>query len=369
MNRSKVNNLSRLEISKADFRFSIPNISTFKFQSSDQVLLRGLPWCIEVRRYESKSKDSTGDQIGIGLICRNTDDSPDWSCAASAEIQLLSFNRDQPLHKHILEPSIFNAERRARILKTFIKWTDLIDTTKGYVKNGQIEFNVNIKVGAVSTTNCVSFATLDTCCENATMVKFQLKIPNITDLMIVQSPLFTLRNMPWQMSISNIESSGYLKIGLCCNHEDTSSKWSCETTLSVQLIPCRENMAPLERRVDSFVICNEKQSLAIGKFLPWHQLIDPQNGFVENDSICFDVEIKTGKPNCVKPKPKERRLIVELDCPICERNMLGKTVSATKCGHLFCTMCIEEHLKSEKTCVYCNRKIELKQLRRISLYR
>lgn len=378
MDTSKTSTLSRFQISKADFRFSVSNISTLQYEnckSSDLVVLRGFPWCIELRRFATKSNDSSEDTIGIGLICKNTDDTPNWSCSASAVIKLRSFSPDEPSRTHILEPSIFSAERRSRVLKKFINWTDLIDASKNYVNDDKIELDINIKVGVPNTTNLMDFVTMDTCCANTTMIKFRLQLNKIEELMIVQSPPFTVRNMPWEMYFSQVEKigfHGYLKIALCCKHKDASSKWSCETTLTVRLLTQQQNMDAFERSIDLCVMCNEKPMLEMRKFIAWNQLIDPQNGFVENDAILLDIEIKTGKIKFVPPKPKERRTVArqhELNCPSCARNMLGQTVSATNCGHLFCTVCIEECIKQEKFCVCCNKKIKPKKLRQIALYR
>lgn len=363
--------ISRVEILKTDFQFSIPNISTFDRISTETVLMRGLPWRIEVRRYGSNDDGS----IGIGLFCEHGDDSSNFSCAATATIKILSFNRSQPAYERILDPCIFDAQRNSRILKTFIKWHDLMDATQFFVNDDTIVLDIVLKSGALNTineSNSLSFIAMDNCCENAAIAKYRMIVHKISDLMVVRSPIFKVRNMPSEIYISKISASNgdYLKIALCCKHIDTTNKWSCEMTLSVSL--ARKDMDPYKRDIGSFIICGEKRSFELKKFLLWHQLTDSTNGFIDNDAIYFDIEIKTEKPIGVPPKPRDRHINAapyELKCQICSRNMLGKIVTTTPCSHLFCTVCIEESIEKRKKCPICYHKIKPKKLQTVSLYR
>ena len=61
-----------------------------------------------------------------------------------------------------------------------------------------------------------------------------------------------------------------------------------------------------------------------------------------------------------------------ISCPICmdskrQFTESGRTLVATKCGHLFCDACIRESIKLNHKCPTCSTKLTLKQYHRIYL--
>ncbi|XP_050348911.1 uncharacterized protein LOC126772524 [Nymphalis io] len=75
------------------------------------------------------------------------------------------------------------------------------------------------------------------------------------------------------------------------------------------------------------------------------QVYDLTEGIEENSS-----EI------CKKEKPKT--LFNIGDCPICMEELGKAPVSSTKCGHIFCSNCLEQSLKFEKRCPTCRKSLK-----------
>ncbi|KAK5640306.1 hypothetical protein RI129_011117 [Pyrocoelia pectoralis] len=50
------------------------------------------------------------------------------------------------------------------------------------------------------------------------------------------------------------------------------------------------------------------------------------------------------------------------DCPICCETLENTNMSATVCGHVFCTKCIVQAIRVYKTCPTCRTKLTLKKI-------
>ncbi|KAH7918255.1 hypothetical protein BV22DRAFT_1024890 [Leucogyrophana mollusca] len=63
--------------------------------------------------------------------------------------------------------------------------------------------------------------------------------------------------------------------------------------------------------------------------------------------------------------PSQSALHMSYPCPLCLDH--ASTVSATRCGHVFCTPCIRRVFKSTKLCPVCRSPGKLKHLRKVYL--
>lgn len=100
--------------------------------------------------------------------------------------------------------------------------------------------------------------------------------------------------------------------------------------------------------------------------ISWTELLKPENGFVNNNSIILEVEIKADKPEgdvgpmCViKPN--------QFECSICLEGLVGQDMSITTCGHTFCTACITTAIRNHAVCPLCQEAAQLNDLRRMYL--
>lgn len=71
------------------------------------------------------------------------------------------------------------------------------------------------------------------------------------------------------------------------------------------------------------------------------------------------------KVNVKEPIPPIDTVGDDMECPICMQNLRTTSVSSTKCGHVFCTQCIQQSLLITRNCPSCNQRINLKHLRPI----
>lgn len=50
------------------------------------------------------------------------------------------------------------------------------------------------------------------------------------------------------------------------------------------------------------------------------------------------------------------------ECPICMEPFDTKQLSATVCGHIFCTPCLKSALQSKKVCPMCRKHVNMKKV-------
>ncbi|KAF2882730.1 hypothetical protein ILUMI_23463 [Ignelater luminosus] len=67
--------------------------------------------------------------------------------------------------------------------------------------------------------------------------------------------------------------------------------------------------------------------------------------------------VLSAEERVVRPENKGLR-----DCPICLENMENKEISATVCGHIFCTSCITAAVRSNRSCPNCRAALTLKKI-------
>ncbi|KAK5642719.1 hypothetical protein RI129_008889 [Pyrocoelia pectoralis] len=50
------------------------------------------------------------------------------------------------------------------------------------------------------------------------------------------------------------------------------------------------------------------------------------------------------------------------DCPICYEKLENRNISATQCGHVFCTQCLVQTIGVSKICPTCRTELTLEKI-------
>ena len=73
-----------------------------------------------------------------------------------------------------------------------------------------------------------------------------------------------------------------------------------------------------------------------------------------------------GKSSAVKnPSPSKTSSRSIIQCPICMETVQqfekeGRQLTATRCGHIFCNVCIREAAKAQRKCPTCRKPVTLR---------
>lgn len=353
-------------VSEVSFRFDVPKITTLDEALSPDFIIYGVPWNVSIKLINR----GTEKWLAIFLNCATKDKSPNWSYVSSASFKILPFDHLGVTEGHI-RPYVFNNTNQSSC-SWMIRWCDVLDNTKHYVKNDIISFKVKIHVVDPNEVNKseLIFENINRSCEEGCLTKYRLTINNIGNLKAVRSPMFMLRNTQWYLSVYK-DHLGKLNIGLA--PKNITKESSCEIKISVKISSTVGGVKAKEcMRTWKFDgnYCN------IAPLALLDELTKPENGFMQNNSITIELqlnldnlkdEVRTNGQKCEITATSTNSKLLKLECAICLGGFGDQEVSFTPCGHMFCSKCIEDSVKLRKRCPSCNGPVELVELKRAHL--
>lgn len=253
-----------MPISELNFCFDVPNVSQKSLHWSPTVIVCGIPWKIRVERKFVGPKPS----LGIYLYCVKKDE--EWSYVASMSIKLFSFNTNVEAFEHSTEPFVFDSNNPDTGYGTpsFIDWDSLFDENKNYVRNDAIELAIKIEVTNPNELNKseVIFNFVKGSCKVDCFTKFDLIIKNIEHLRAVKTPKFTLRNSPHTLSLKKFQNQLVVS---------SNANESLRYMIVLKLFSTKGS--------------DKSLMLLKNKIISWNDLLKPENGFVNNDSVKMEI--------------------------------------------------------------------------------
>ncbi|XP_055299841.1 uncharacterized protein LOC129567215 [Sitodiplosis mosellana] len=303
---------------RADFNLCVENISKLNDFSSPQVMVQGIPWNL----YITKNMMDNEEWLSVYLYCKNGDTSCNWAVAASVTIQLISSrNKLNTIAKEIA-PFFFDCKSNRFGLPQFIK-IKVVDPNDKYVSKLQVDFNK--------------------CCDESTRTTLKLTVNNIENLMAVRTPEFVLQNLHWDLTVFKYSSG--LGLRLSCKEMPSSLTIKYKAKVDFRIKSSIAGVQDIEKTGNTELI-PVPFNLNIYRIILWDELFKPENGFIFDNSIAFEVKIKVdkmeGSTKVNKRRASNPAEAETLECSICFESMKGQEVSSTNCGHLFCSKCIEK---------------------------
>lgn len=364
---------SILPTSQSTFRLKVTNITNLKQAITPIHVVQDIPWQIKV--FASNKNPNNQKSLGIALVCATSDTSQSWSQTASFSFQLIPFDSPANTIKRISEPLVFNKSMKTISFLSIIDWCDLMNAEKNLVNDDTIQMDVNIDAVDPNdiSQSVLIFENTAKCCENDCLADFNLTVVNVKNLMAVRSPQFLLRGLLWDFSIFKDHSAQLaIQFGL----RTTSDKVSCKIKMTTKLNTTKKNVTPIGR-VDTKILKRSQLPL-MQKLMAWDKLLDTQNGFVENDAITLQVEIKIDKPEFVgehggmnavnmETTTASTTMQLKMECAICLDAIGSQNLSTPPCGHVACSACLTDTAEIQKVCPTCNTAITKDTLQRIFL--
>lgn len=352
----------KLSQTGASFSIAIEEISKVEISFLPQFIIQDIPWGFLALKKEIDNET----WLNVYVYCKNGDTSRDWGIAAASSIQLISSRGKTNNVEKMFAPYFFEYTGKGYGFDKFIKWDELFDEEKGYVENDTINFNIQLVVLDQNAKNASKLIIdSDHRCEDCSQVKFGLTISNIDQLMAVRTSKFELQNSLWDLTV--LKHSDTLGIRVC--RKDIKGDYN--VTIDFRMKSSKAEVQ--EIKIKKIAQLKMTDHVNVYSIISWNELFKPENGFVVNHSISFEVKIKVDKVEEAVPNAKKRcasNLLqdesnaVTLECAICLENIKNQEVSSTDCGHSFCSVCIEQIVQAGKPCPSCNTKLTMKKLRR-----
>lgn len=343
-------------------KLRVPVSGLEKF-TSPHFMVQGVPWSVETSRRVIDNEE----WLSITLFCKKEDKSRDWVIAASSTIRLIPF-----CHSIVYSgPFFFDYMERGAGVPKFIRWNELFDNEKRYVKNGAVDLNIAIEIFDQNEENASELLVdLNKCCDESSQVTLRLTVNNIDNLMAVRTSEFLIQNLHFDLTVFNHIIPSGLGAHLSCKEV---LQHSLLGTIDFKLASSIDGVQDIKKTATK-----EFQTSLPLYMVPWAVLFKPENGFVVNNTLTFEVKVKVTKMDVhsTTPRSGKRRLssqpetdknLIALECGICSGQIKNQEMSSTLCGHLFCTNCITDVARDHQRCPSCNAEINLEKLHPINL--
>lgn len=324
------------DIAKIHFYIVINNISELTTFESKMIFVRSQPWFVKLAKIENN--------LCVYLHLLNNDKSNDWSMVAMISVKIICSKNIGAPHQSVIGPMIFDSDHIGCGNDAFISWNELMEPKHGYVTNDECRFKIKIKAGPILNepiNRWIKFEINRKCCDNSSYANFQLTINKLYESFAICSPKFSLNNMQWRILAikgNDLQILLWNVNGMDCMFV---TKTKCELkSFSEIIVPIRKEVEVSNMIRTPFDIFS----------IAWNDLNSPEKHFIENGSFKLEIEIKMNHP---EEPPKMVTLETNIPCPICIMNMIGRDVSATMCGHIFCTECIKNSMRNSSNCPMC----------------
>ncbi|XP_018373851.1 PREDICTED: ubiquitin carboxyl-terminal hydrolase 7 isoform X4 [Trachymyrmex cornetzi] len=167
---------------------------------------------------------------------------------------------------------------------------------------------------------------------------FRYTVENISKMKDSQlSPACYVRNLPWKIMVMPRSSQTQerqpqrsLGFFLQCNGESESTSWSCYAVAELRLLSCKEGQEPFSRKIQHLFYSKEND-WGFSHFMTWQDVLDPDRGFIKDDSITLEVHVVADAPHGVSWDSKKHTGYVGLknQGATCYMNSLLQTLYFT----------------------------------------
>lgn len=358
------------DLKAVELCFTVENIQNVKTFHSSIVYIRGLPWMISLLKITKKN--GTGNDVAslfMGLNLKAEEIECQGAVIAKASIKMIPFITNQMPHQMEIGPCAFDSKFQRWGTTLAMTWDELMNTGMGYVSNNSCTFEAKIEVGPYQDdilSDFIQMETIKKCCDGGPEKTFRMTVKKFHQFIGVCSPKFLLHGVPWRISISKLQNrvvryTDRVTYSLCIDLSylnDVLMKWPYQIDLHIRLMSFDPKIAPTK------LVIKGKRNRSADALMLWDDFINPAKRLIENDSFVVEIDMKVEriKVNELKRKNSDRRS-VELECPICMENLVDRPISVTKCGHLFCKVCVA----ALKICPCCIQEIKAGDLRPIYL--
>ncbi|XP_022916946.1 ubiquitin carboxyl-terminal hydrolase 7 isoform X1 [Onthophagus taurus] len=168
---------------------------------------------------------------------------------------------------------------------------------------------------------------------------FHFVVPQFSKLKdSVLSPPCYVRNLPWKIMVMPRTSHAQertpaqksLGFFLQCNGESESSSWSCYAVAELRLLSVRQEVESFSRKIQHLFYSKEND-WGFSHFMSWNDVLDPEKGYIKDDTITLEVHVCADAPHGVSWDSKKHTGYVGLknQGATCYMNSLLQTLYFT----------------------------------------
>lgn len=134
---------------------------------------------------------------------------------------------------------------------------------------------------------------------------FQFHVKDFSKLKdTLLSPPCSVRSLPWKIMVMPRTSSAQDRSQRClgfflqCNGQSQSTSWSCNAVADLRLLSVKEGQEPFTRKIQHLFFSKEND-WGFSNFMAWNDVLDPEKGYIKDDSITLEVWVAADAPHGV----------------------------------------------------------------------
>lgn len=352
---------SVVHVPRITFCMKIPKISQLTTAFSPTFLVQGIPWKVSV----DKSVETPKELLAVYLHCEHeTDESTDWSYAASMSVIILSWDKNTPDLDKECSSYVYDSNEGGYGTGSLIEWDELFLKENNYVRNDTINLEIKIEVADPldEKKSQMKIEKVDQSCKMGCVTTLAFTVANFQNLIAVRSSKFTVHKLDSYLIVYKNDLN---QLGVSI-HLD-SDEMKCKAKLRIKVISSKIEAKTITRSIkdedDEDFNCFDTNVASL------QDLEKPENGFINNDCLSMEVEIRVGCCQFVnEANTQHDEVNLKLECSICLQTINNdKDISSTPCGHIFCTSCVHEAIQTNQLCPLCKSVTTLDTIRRIYL--
>lgn len=330
--------------------FSVDNIDEHIQFESIHIHVRGLPWTISLNK---DAGCTVSPKKELGPIS-----SAKWVIIARVTVKILSSQTDEGLYTVCVGPRIFSSDELALAKASLFPWDELIKPEMRYIHDKKCVFEVFIEAGPLQSgvgDDWLKMNAIQDCCQFCSHAQYQFEVVKSNGFFGVCSPEFNVMNVKFRAAF--VKSDNKVKVQLY-KMRDITFKHRGKVTVRCSLSSFDPRIKAVVSET-SFIYQSEFRYLNVFE-IEWPKLTNRMERFVLNNSFMIDLKINIeldGSATKAKKIPfLSEQPSIQLECPVCMEDMIGKPISATICGHMFHSTCIADALRARPGCPVCKHQ-------------
>lgn len=332
---------------KLIFSVNVNDFDEFNTQKSSE---DDLSWKIRLRKISASGRrvsqrgqnNNRNLAINVYLICKYKEsENTNWCIEAGATLKLLTHGEHKKTIEKTIEMMTFSKDQLTSSLENFILWSDLIDENNFYVKEGIVTFE------AVIVSNPMHLANVPN--SEVSSVEFGMVLQDVKNLNYMDSSKITVRGIEWIVRLFKKDN----RLGIfLLKKTKTDIFWIFQVNFGVKLSSHNSKGKPVEMKL-THTFHSNSSSCGWINFISYDNLSE-KSCYVENSAAFFEMSIEVGEQDPFWKIDKSLPSTIAYQCPICFESLSTKKVRVTRCGHLFCSLCIKRSIRRHRKCPLCN---------------
>ena len=135
------------------------------------------------------------------------------------------------------------------------------------------------------------------------ILKFEAaNFTELSNVMVYSEPIY-VQNLPWKIGVQTMVDKSVKYVGFFVNCDSKSTAWSCQAKAKLRMINHKFAKRTCSWKLDKLFTSKYPSWGWNGtnNGMEWNKVIEPKAGFLKNNTVTFELEIKADSPKGLNP--------------------------------------------------------------------